>query len=95
MGQVETVADDGKVAVMVAEATETEVGRTGAPGVLVVVGEAGQAMLPHRRSVGQQPPPRVAGQDLKPEEQVKGGRGVVDDGVVMVVGEDDTGDEEV
>ena len=84
----------GNVAVMVADATETEVGRTGAPGVLLVVGEAGQAMLPQRRSVAQQPPPRLTGQDLKPGEQVKGGRGVVVDGGVVVVGVDDAWDEE-
>lgn len=30
----------------------------------VVVVEAGHSLAPHARSVGQQPPPRVAGQEL-------------------------------
>jgi hypothetical protein len=55
----------------------TEVGRTGAAAagmsvvlvVVLVVGdkadeaEVGQSLGPHARSVGQQPPPRVAAQD--------------------------------
>ena len=45
----------------------TEVGRTGAAaaGLLLDADEevAGQTVAPHARSVGQQPPPRLAGQD--------------------------------
>lgn len=45
----------------------TDVGRTGAPTVAVEV-NSGQTSLPQARSVGQQPPPRDAGQERKPEE---------------------------
>jgi len=45
------------------------VGRTGGTGAAEVV-EAGQLAEPQLRSVGQQPPPREAGQERKPELQV-------------------------
>lgn len=58
------------------------VGRIGADAVFVVVvvveidvevevERAGQVTEPQARSVGQQPPPKVAGQDWKPELQVR------------------------
>ncbi len=81
-----------------------DVGRMGATGLafvfmVLVLGDgdglgereevAGHSVAPHARSVGQQPPPRVAGQERKPGEQVKvdaggGGGG----GVVVVVVEE-------
>lgn len=51
--------------VVVVVAAEFEVGRAGALR-LSVEDIAGQNWLPQARSVGQQPPPRLAGQDLKP-----------------------------
>ena len=62
--------------VMVALTLMMEVGRTGAPGGLEedeeVEGEAGQLALPQRRPDRQQPPPKLEGQDWKPEEPVRG-----------------------
>ena len=70
MGQTEAAGFEGAVSVEV----EIEVGRMGATAereaVEVVVEEAGQNMEPQARSLGQQPPPSVAGQDWKPREQV-------------------------
>ena len=72
--------------VMVALTLMMEVGRTGAPGGLEedeeVEGEAGQLALPQRRPDRQQPPPKLEGQDWKPEEQVRGF------GVVVVMEEE-------
>jgi len=84
------------VVVVVSSVVVRLVGRTGGCGialdsdvvviVAVVVDEgverAGQFTLPHARSVGQQPPPNVAGQERNPEEQVKGS--VAEDVTVMV-----------
>ena len=65
--------------------------------VLLPVGEegeeAGHSVAPHARSVGQQPPPRVAGQDWKPGEHVSGAWGRLDDGAVVVVVEVDDEEE--
>lgn len=48
----------------------SEVGRTG--GFIVPVEESsGQTSVSHPRLVGQQPPPREAGQERKPEEHDK------------------------
>jgi hypothetical protein len=46
------------------------VGRTGAPTV-AVEDNSGQTSRPQARLVGQQPPPRDAGQERKPEEHTK------------------------
>ena len=71
MGQTEPVGVESAVRVEVV----SEVGRTGATAereaLEVLVVEAGQNMDPQARSVGQQPPPSVAGQDWKPGEQVE------------------------
>ncbi|KAI9688433.1 MAG: hypothetical protein M1822_001382 [Bathelium mastoideum] len=68
--------DDGD-AVVVTDAGSVPplVGRTGGTAVTpvddpVLLGRAGQPGEPHARSVGQQPPPRLAGQDWKPVVQV-------------------------
>lgn len=55
------------------------VGRTGgrAPVALLEVEDAGHSADPHALSVGQHPPPKLAGQDLKPVLQVSVPCGVV------------------
>ena len=80
--------------VMVALTLMIEVGRTGAPGGLeeeeVVEGEAGQLALPQRRPDRQQPPPKLEGQDWKPEEQVRGfGVVVVMEGEAITIEEEE------
>ncbi|KAL9108789.1 MAG: hypothetical protein Q9227_006446 [Pyrenula ochraceoflavens] len=50
---------------------DPDVGRNGAPGVAVVERGGHRLPLPQARSVGQQPPPSVAGHDLKPLEHVE------------------------
>ncbi len=62
------------------------VGRTGGSGVALDVEDverAGQLAEPHARSVGQQPPPRLAGQERKPAEHV--GERVAEDVMVLVI----------
>jgi len=61
------VSDDVDVIVAVAV---FDVGRAGALKLPVLL-VSGHTSRPHARSVGQQPPPREAGQDLNPEEQTK------------------------
>ena len=59
--------------VAVTVAASPDVGRTG---TLTIEDdgfvEGGHSCGPHRRSVGQQPPPSVVGHDWYPEEQVRG-----------------------
>lgn len=78
------------VDVTVVEA-EFDVGRAGAV-KLFVLERAGQISLPQAREVGQQPPPREAGHERKPEEhervfgvEVEEEVDVVGGGVVVVV----------
>ena len=52
------------------DVVEPDVGRNGAPGVTVVERGGQRSLDPQARSVGQQPPPSVAGHDLKPAEHV-------------------------
>lgn len=59
---------DVDVTVVLAVAV-SDVGRAGAVKLPVLL-VSGQMSGPHARSVGQQPPPREAGQDRKPEEQI-------------------------
>lgn len=71
VGDVECVV----VVVVVSTVVVRLVGRTGGSGVPLdcdVVETAGQLELPHCRSVGQHPPPRLAGHDWNPDEQVAG-----------------------
>lgn len=68
-------AVDRVTGTMVSSASELvpEVGRTGAAAVAVgVVESGGQLGEPQARSVGQQPPPRLWGQDWKPGVQLRG-----------------------
>ena len=68
-------------AVVVAE-LPIEVGRTGAPGWVpedIDEERGGHRAEPQARPVGQQPPPRDAGQERNPEEQVKEVGRVVDE----------------
>lgn len=68
------VAEDGGDTVVVSTVVVRLVGRTGGAAfaeLVVEVVDAGQLAEPHSRSVGQQPPPRDAGQERKPEEQVR------------------------
>lgn len=67
-----------------------EVGLNGAPGVFVVDMGGQRLFEPQARSVGQQPPPKDAGHDLKPVEQTVA---VVTD-VPIDVEEGGTGEEE-
>jgi hypothetical protein len=61
------------VVVVVSTVVVRLVGRTGGSGVaLEDVESAGQLAEPQARSVGQQPPPRLAGHERKPVEHVRG-----------------------
>ena len=77
-------------------AAAPDVGRTG---TLTIeddaVDEGGHSCGPHRRSVGQQPPPSVAGHDWYPEEQVRGATIVEASGAEVVGGVDVVRDEDV
>lgn len=69
------------------------VGRTGGAAVAEeeeLVVEGGQLIEPHDRSVGQQPPPKEAGQDWYPDEQVR--TSGVDVTVTVLVTVDTSGD---
>lgn len=68
MGQPTKLSDDDAVVVTEGASVVSLVGRTGGTAVTpvddsVLLGSGGQFGDPHARSVGQQPPPRVAGQD--------------------------------
>jgi hypothetical protein len=69
------IREEERVVVTVVSVVTKLVGLTGGTGWIEVV-DAGQLTEPHERSVGQHPPPSVAGQDLKPEEHVRGGGGI-------------------
>lgn len=61
--------EDADVVVVNVATSEFEVGRPGAV-KLSVLSISGQTSRPQARSVGQQPPPREAGQERKPEEHI-------------------------
>jgi hypothetical protein len=74
------------VVVVVSTVVVKLVGRTGGSGVPLDckdVDKAGQLADPHARSVGQQPPPRLAGHDRKPVEHVR--ESVAEDVIVLVI----------
>lgn len=77
------VSDVDDACVMVALA-ESVVGLPGAVKLFVLL-SSGQTSRPQARSVGQQPPPRDAGHDLKPDEQasVFGGVELLDGAAVV------------
>lgn len=73
--------------------TVSDVGLPGAVKLPVLL-VSGQTSRPHARSVGQHPPPRDAGQDLKPDEQTRVLAGVdVLSGVLVSVGDGEDVDE--